>query len=343
MMKNMKKFLILVFAVLTAASADSVTAQNVTYVLAPLPYAYNALEPVIDAQTMEIHYSKHHAAYVKNLNAALKDSKYADYTLDELMLYSSEVGDAVRNNAGGHYNHTMFWNMLSLNKPFDKQNEVGKAVISTFGSVDSLNTLLRKAGATRFGSGWAWLYITPDLKLAVCSSPNQDNPIMDVSPERGMPILCIDVWEHAYYLKYQNKRADYLSAIVNIINWELVNKYYTEAMNSELLRTIEKETWAELNSFHEVMGQTFHPSEDGNLKPIRERSGEMAEKAKTLQDGRIPPSFNTPEIKQSIDNLVTGSKALNQLIIKKADDKTVTKKLGELHDTFHTIVGLCRH
>jgi hypothetical protein len=166
---------------------------------------------------------------------------------------------------------------------------------------------------------------------------------MDVSPERGVPILGIDVWEHAYYLKYQNKRVDYLAGIVNIINWEVVNKNYTEAMNSDLMRTIEKETWTELNSFHEVMGQTFHPSEDGNLKPIRERSGEMAEKAKILQGGRIPPSFNTPEIKKSIDNLVTGSKELNQLVLKKADDKTVTKKLDELHDTFHTIQGLCRH
>ena len=189
---------------------------------------------------MEIHYSKHHATYVKNLNNALKGSKYENYSLDELMLNAGKLGDAIRNNAGGHYNHSMYWNILSLNSPFNPQSEVGKAVIKTFGSPDSLNKLLNQAGATRFGSGWAWLYVTTDKKLAVCSSSNQDNPIMDVSPERGIPILCIDVWEHAYYLKYQNKRADYLAAILNAINWEAVNKNYKEALVNPLLKTIEK-------------------------------------------------------------------------------------------------------
>jgi Fe-Mn family superoxide dismutase len=125
-----------------------------------------------------------------------------------------------------------------VNSPFNAKSEVGKAIIATFGSPDSLKQLLNKAGATRFGSGWAWLYVTPDKKLAVCSSPNQDNPIMDISPERGIPILCIDVWEHAYYLKYQNKRGDYLNAILNAINWEVVNKNYTDALVSPLLKTL---------------------------------------------------------------------------------------------------------
>jgi Fe-Mn family superoxide dismutase len=158
------------------------------------------------------------------------------------MLHAGEYGDAVRNNAGGHFNHALYWNTLSLNNPFDPQNEVGKAVMTTFGSLDSLKKLLNKAGATRFGSGWAWLYVTTDKRLAVCSSPNQDNPIMDVSPERGIPILAIDVWEHAYYLKYQNKRGDYLSAILNAINWEAVNKNYTEALNSEVLKKIKSKS-----------------------------------------------------------------------------------------------------
>jgi superoxide dismutase len=319
------------------------SAQNYPFELPKLPYAFNALEPVIDAQTMEIHYSKHHAAYVKNLNNALKGSKQESYSLDELMLYASEFDPAIRNNAGGNYNHTLFWNILSLSSPFNAQSEVGKAVIGTFGSLDSLKKLLNKAGASRFGSGWAWLYLTPEKKLAVCSSPNQDNPIMDVSPERGIPILCIDVWEHAYYLKYQNKRGDYLASILNAINWDAVNKNYTNALVNPLLLTIEKETWTTLNTFHEVMAETFHPSEEGNLKPIRERSGEFLEKAKALQNGKIPASFNTPEIKKSIDDLVKGATALNQMVIKNANDKSITKKLGELHDVFHTIQGLCRH
>jgi len=216
----------------------SVTAQKYPFELPKLPYNYNALEPVIDAATMEIHYSKHHATYLKNLNTVVKGSGQEGYSLDEIMLHAGMLNAGIRNNAGGHYNHSMYWTILALDHPFDSSNQVGKAVISTFGSVDSLKKQLNKAGTTRFGSGWAWLYVTTDKKLAVCSSPNQDNPIMDVSPERGIPILCIDVWEHAYYLKYQNRRGDYLAAILNAINWDVVNKNYTEALVSPLLKEI---------------------------------------------------------------------------------------------------------
>ena len=238
-MRTFKQFIIPGIIFLVAVFTTALSAQNYPFELPKLPYGYGALEPVIDAQTMEIHYSKHHTAYVNNLNKAVKGTKYEGYSLDDLMLYAGDLGDPIRNNAGGHYNHTLFWNILSLTSPFDAQSEVGKAVTGTFGSLDSLKKLLNKAGATRFGSGWAWLCVTTDKKLAVCSSPNQDNPIMDVSPERGIPILCIDVWEHAYYLKYQNKRGDYLSAILNAINWDVVNKNYTEALNSPLLKIID--------------------------------------------------------------------------------------------------------
>jgi superoxide dismutase len=326
-----------------AGSVSSVSAQNYPYELPKLPYGYTALEPVVDATTMEIHYSKHHASYVKNLNAAVKGTKYESYSLDELMLYAGELDATIKNNAGGHYNHSLFWNILSVNNPFNPESEVGKEVIRTFGSPDSLNKLLYKAGSTRFGSGWAWLYVNTDRKLVVCSTPNQDNPIMDVSADRGIPILCIDVWEHAYYLKYQNKRTDYLTAILTAINWDAVNKNYTEALVSPLLKSIEQDTWAELNAFHEVMAETFHPSEDGDLKPIRARSGEFLEKAEALKNGKIPTSFNTPEIKKSIDDLVKGAAALKKMVLQKASDKVLAKKLGELHDVFHTIQGLCRH
>jgi len=342
-MKTINCKIALIIAIFFSGFTSVMQAQTYPFEVPKLPYAYNALEPAIDAATMEIHYSKHHAAYVKNLNAALKGSKYESYTLDELMLYAGELNEGIRNNAGGHYNHSMFWNILSMNHPFNTQSEVGKAVIATFGSPDSLKKLLYKAGANRFGSGWAWLYVTTDKKLAVCSSPNQDNPIMDVSPERGVPVLGIDVWEHAYYLKYQNKRTDYLTAVLNAVNWDAVNKYYTEALSSPLLKTIEKDTWTTLNSFHEVMAETFHPSEEGNLQPIRERSGEFLEKATALQQGKIPASFDTREVKKSIDDLVKGATVLNQMILNKADDKAITTKLNELHDVFHTIQGLCRH
>ena len=341
-MKNHHCFFSVATALLLSGMAHLLQAQNYPYELPKLPYEYNSLDPVIDAATMEIHYSKHHAGYVKNLNAAVKGTRYEEYTLDELLLYAGELGDAIRNNAGGHYNHSLFWGVLSLNHPFNADSEVGKSVTDAFGSVDSLKALLIKAGAARFGSGWAWLYVTTGRKLAVSSSPNQDNPIMDVSDERGVPVLCIDVWEHAYYLKYQNKRGDYLASVVNAINWDAVNKNYTEAVSGPLLKTIEKETWSELTAFHEVMAGTFHPSEEGNLKPIRERSGEFLEKAKALQSGRIPDSFNNPETKSIISKLVDGAAALNKMVMSKANDKSVTKKLGELHDVFHMLQGMCR-
>jgi Fe-Mn family superoxide dismutase len=237
-MKNLKHTLILGLFILVPELLNLVQAQNGPFVLPKLPYAYNALEPVIDAQTMEIHYSRHHAAYVKNLNNAVIGSKYESFALEDLMLKAGDCGNAIRNNAGGVFNHSLYWDILSLNSPFDPQSEIGKSVIQTFGSLDSLKTLLTKAGATRFGSGWAWLYLTPDKKLAVCSSPNQDNPIMNISPERGIPVLGIDVWEHAYYLKYQNKRGDYLAAILGAINWGAVNQKYMDALNSKLLEKI---------------------------------------------------------------------------------------------------------
>jgi superoxide dismutase len=335
---------LLIITIISAAlPVMSLTAQEAAFKLPALPYAYNALEPAIDALTMDIHYSKHHATYVKNLNLAVKEADAGDYTLEELMLWAGEFSDAVRNNAGGHYNHTLFWNILGKDHPFNPSSEVGKAILATFGTADSLYTLLSKAGASRFGSGWAWLYVTPEKNLAVCSSPNQDNPIMDVSKHRGIPILGIDVWEHAYYLKYQNKRGDYLSSVLSVLNWDAINSNYQEALKSDLLRTLERETWKELAQFHEVMSQTFHPSEDGNLEPIRSRSTEMVERATALQMSNIPASFRTPEIKKALSDLVTGSEELDLMIKNKAGDKAVTSKLDSLHDTFHIIQGLCRH
>jgi len=239
-MKNIKFQLIAGLAIILSGFPALVHAQRYPFELPKLPYSYNALEPAIDAATMEIHYSKHHAAYVNNLNSAVKGTIYEKYSLIELMLQAGKAGDAIRNNGGGHYNHTLFWNILGQGHPFKPESAVGKAVIETFTSADSLKKLLAKTGATRFGSGWAWLYVTTEGKLAVCSTPNQDNPLMDVSPAKGIPVLGIDVWEHAYYLKYQNRRGDYLGAIMNIINWDAVDRNYTEALSGTLLKTVKE-------------------------------------------------------------------------------------------------------
>jgi superoxide dismutase, Fe-Mn family len=213
-------------SVLTILSISQMSAQ---FTQTALPYSYSSLEPHIDAQTMEIHYSKHHAGYVANLNKALDGKPEASASIIEVLSKVSVLGDAVRNNAGGHYNHELFWSVLTPNKGTQPSDALLKAIEKHFGSLDELKALMNNAAATRFGSGWAWLYVAADGSLAVCSTPNQDNPLMDIAQHKGTPILGIDVWEHAYYLKYQNKRGDYLSEIWNVLNWDEVSKRYQAA------------------------------------------------------------------------------------------------------------------
>lgn len=200
---------------------------------APLPYAYNALEGSIDAQTMEIHYNKHGAAYVANLNKAIAGTSLEKESLVKILSGISKQSPAIRNNAGGHYNHELFWTILTPEKNTQPSEKLAKAINQSFGSFDAFKEKMSKAGADRFGSGWAWLIVTPEKKLAITSTANQDNPLMDITEVKGIPVLGIDVWEHAYYLKYQNKRADYLSAIWNVINWKEINKRYEAALNGK--------------------------------------------------------------------------------------------------------------
>jgi len=193
-----------------------------------LPYDFSALEPHIDAKTMEIHHGKHHNAYVTKLNDAVQGSDLEGKSLEELMQNISSAPTAVRNNGGGHYNHSLFWKVMSPNGGGNPSGEVAEAIDSAFGSFDAFKEEFEKAAATRFGSGWAWL-IVDGGNLKVTSTPNQDNPVMDIADDRGTPILGLDVWEHAYYLKYQNKRPDYISEFWNVVDWEEVNRRYNEA------------------------------------------------------------------------------------------------------------------
>lgn len=198
--------------------------------LPALAYATDALEPHIDKTTMEIHHGKHHQAYVTNLNKALEGKPEASASIEEIVKNISKYPAAVRNNGGGHYNHSLFWTVLGPNKGGEPTGDLAKAINETFGSFAELKTKLQDAGATRFGSGWAWLSVSEDKKLVVSSTPNQDNPLMDVAEVKGTPIFGIDVWEHAYYLKYQNKRPDYLAAIWNVVNWDAVAERYKKAL-----------------------------------------------------------------------------------------------------------------
>lgn len=196
------------------------------FTLPALPYAHDALEPHIDTATMQIHHGKHHQAYVDNLNKALAGTEHEHATLEELMTKMSSLPMAVRNNGGGHYNHSLFWEILSPQGGGNPSGALAAAIDSELGGLEKFKTDFANAGMTRFGSGWAWLCVKADKTLCVCSTPNQDNPLMDLAECKGTPILGMDVWEHAYYLHYQNKRADYIAAFWNVVNWNEVQKRY---------------------------------------------------------------------------------------------------------------------
>lgn len=335
-MQRIKHLFISLFII--AIVNQTVVAQS-KFELPKLPYNYNELEPYIDAQTMEIHYSKHHQAYVNNLNKALEANKITESSIEEILKNSSKYKEAIRNNGGGHYNHSLFWTILTPKKNTVPSKRFLEAIIKDFGSVDSLKILINNAASTRFGSGWAWLSVDKNKKLFVSSTSNQDNPLMDVVEKQGTPILGIDVWEHAYYLKYQNKRMDYLGAIWNVINWEEVSKRFEALVPKGAF-----DDWPEIKEFHKVMSQTFHPSEEGNLNPIKTRSGELAQKANILALSTFPAEFDKSEVRKAVKQLKTDSKKLDDLVKrKKTTDTEISKALNNLHEVFHKIVGLCKN
>ncbi len=197
-----------------------------SFTLPELPYAYDALEPHIDARTMEIHHSKHHNGYTTKLNGAIEGTELAGKSIEEILENLDMSNGAVRNNGGGFYNHRLFWTIMSPNGGGEPTGELASAINDAFGSFEGFKTAFSNAAATQFGSGWAWLCVHPGGKLEVCGTPNQDNPLMSGVGCSGFPIMGIDVWEHAYYLNYQNRRPDYITAFFNVINWEEVAKNY---------------------------------------------------------------------------------------------------------------------
>ena len=199
------------------------------FTLDPLPYANNALEPHFDALTMEIHHDRHHQAYVTNLNAAVAGTELEGKTIEQLLAGISKAPAPVRNNGGGHWNHSFFWKSLSSNGGGEPTGELGKAITAKFGSFAAFKDEFKKAATDRFGSGWAWLIVKEGGEIAVTSTPNQDNPLMDIAEVKGTPVIGLDVWEHAYYLKYQNKRPDYIDAYWNVVDWKAADALYTAA------------------------------------------------------------------------------------------------------------------
>lgn len=209
----------------SAFNSQASSAKAIDSIFPELPYAYNALEPVIDARTMEIHYSKHHKAYYTNFLTAIKGTPAAELDLKSLFAQISKQTPAVRNNAGGYYNHRLFWENMTPKKT-NPSNKLKAAIEQSFGSFDKFREEFSTAAKKQFGSGWAWLAADKNGKLFVSATPNQDNPLMDVAEKQGTPLLCLDVWEHAYYLQYQNRRADYVDQFWNIVNWEEVSNRY---------------------------------------------------------------------------------------------------------------------
>ena len=199
-----------------------------SYELPELPYAYDALEPHFDAKTMEIHHTKHHQGYTTKLNAALESAGITE-DLESLFSKISTLSPAIRNNGGGFYNHKLFWSVLTPDAKEAPEGALAEAITNTFGALEALKDEFNQAAATQFGSGWAWLVVDAEGNLKVTSTPNQDNPLMDVAEVKGTPILGLDVWEHAYYLNYQNKRPDYISAFWNVVNWDEVSARYSAA------------------------------------------------------------------------------------------------------------------
>ncbi len=199
--------------------------------LPALPYSFDALEPHIDAQTMEIHHDKHHAAYVNNLNAAVaQDPNAQGKSIEDLVKNVSKYAPAIRNNGGGHWNHSMFWTLLKNGAGGEPHGEIAYAIQGAYGSFENFKKEFSAAGTSRFGSGWAWLCVDGAKNIFVSSTPNQDNPLMDVADKKGTPVLGMDVWEHAYYLKYQNRRPDYIAAFFNVVNWDEVNARFHAAI-----------------------------------------------------------------------------------------------------------------
>jgi len=195
-----------------------------------LPYDFNSLEPYIDARTMELHYTKHHRGYFDKFTAAVDGTELADKSLEDILKGISSASPAVRNNGGGYFNHTLFWEIMSPNGGGEPTGILGNELVRTFGSFDSFKEQFANAAATRFGSGWAWLILNFEKNLVISSSPNQDNPLMDIAEQKGIPVFGLDVWEHAYYLKYQNRRPEYVTAFWNVVNWDVVTKKYEEAL-----------------------------------------------------------------------------------------------------------------
>lgn len=325
-------------------SLNSMTfAQEEKYTMPELKYKFDALEPHIDAKTMEIHYSKHHKAYLDNLNKSGGNTILGATAagLEDLMFAVDGKNASIRNNGGGHYNHSLFWDILSPTPQKMADGKLEVAIKNQFVSQDSLIKLMNAEGLKRFGSGWVWLVVTPFKTLTIISTPNQDNPIMDLDDvKRGIPVLGIDVWEHAYYLNYQNKRGEYLKNIWNVVDWAQVGKNYEAALQSPLLKKIEKSNWKSFKEFNQLYSQITLPAKAGDYKLIKEKSDELLTKAEMLEKSNIPGSFQNTDIKSVLKELTSVIKDLHKSASKKPKDAKIQANLLKVEEVYKKVLEI---
>ena len=313
-------------------------------VLPKLRTAYSDYDPLIDSTTMITHHSVFHKNYIDCLNKSLKGTKKMNEALNDILLNISYYKNkSIRYNAGGHYNHSLYWEILKPNSSNNISEALSNQIIKDFISLDLLKQEMKSAVKSQIGSGWVWLIISPKGKLMVTSTQNEDNPIMDVVKERGVPVIGIDNWEHAYYLKHKQNKEDYFNAIWKLIDWEIVSEKFIKAIGSDVFESIKTDNWPELKVYKDIMSHTYHAAENGDLNALRSLSKEFMLYSIYLRNSKIPNEFKDDKTIKALIKLQKQSLEIHELCLNNESDKVLLKKMLEAHDTFHLIQGVCVH
>jgi len=329
---------------LLALLAISFSFASQTHKLPELNNGYSKYNDFIDSHTMKIHHLEHHQSYVNKLNKSLHGTIKENESLNSILLNISFFKNVdIRYNAGGHYNHSLFWDILNPNASKEIDPQFQKVINQSFSNFEGLEKEMKSALLNQIGTGWIWLIVSPKGKLLVTSTSNEDNPIMDVVSERGVPIIGIDNWEHAYYIKYKNNKEDYFNAIWSLIDWEIISNKFIQAIESQLFENLKVDNWPELKVYKDIMSHTFHAGEDGDLNAIRSLSKDLMLNSIYLRNSNIPIEFTDDKTIKALVKLEKQSLEIHELCLNKESDKVIWKKLQSAHNTFHVIQGLCKH
>ena len=323
---------------LIAISLFSAQAQKHTL---PKHLEYQALEPGLDSLSMYIHINSYHKKYVELLNKSLTGTADTGATITQLLIHSSKLSDMARNAAGGHYNHTLFWDILSPTPAAKPSELLNTEITKSFMGMDSMKVQILQAANKVFGSGWVWVIVTPEKKLKITTTINEENPLMEKHGNvRGMPILGIDLWEHAYYTKYQGNKKEYIQAVFKLLDWELISRKYSVAMESEALKQLNSSAdWAAFSKFHDVMKGLVMNMGKGEMTPIKSNSANLLTLAKALESEPIPAEYATEPVKAAIKNLILACAQVNDVVVKKGTDAQIKEKFATIRDPHKVIVA----